>query len=139
MSSSCPNINLPEWKTLVKAVGQLEAYRDFMETGGQIRTPKEVNAKLLERASEPKEAVNRLRLENPSFQDVIYATSNQKDADGTKWVAGYSENQLKERPLRLTSDTTVTGKGMTDLKGSTIILSTTTNEKARTYTGADPS
>lgn len=83
MSSSCPNINLPEWKTLVKAVGQLEAYRDFMETGGQIRTPKEVNAKLLERASEPKEAVNRLRLENPSFQDVIYATSNQKDADGT--------------------------------------------------------
>lgn len=62
-----------------------------------------------------------------------------KDADGTKWVAGYSENQLKERPLRLTSDTTVTGKGMTDLKGSTLVLSTTTNEKARTYTGADPS
>lgn len=62
-----------------------------------------------------------------------------KDSDGVKWVVGYSENQGKERPLKLTSDTTLTGKGMTDSKGSTLVLSTTTNEKARTYTGADPS
>ena len=62
-----------------------------------------------------------------------------KDSDGTKWVLGYSQSQGVERPLRLTSDTTLTGKGMSDLKGSTMVLSTDTNEKARTYTGADPS
>jgi len=39
MAASCPNTNLPEWNTLVEAVGQLEAYKDFMETGGKIRTP----------------------------------------------------------------------------------------------------
>ena len=61
-----------------------------------------------------------------------------KDSDGVKWTVGYSEAQGVERPLKLTSDTTLTGKGMTDGKGSTLILSTTTNEKARTYTGSDP-
>ena len=47
--SSCPNINLPEWKTLEESVGTFEAYRDFMETDGMIRTPEEVQAKLREK------------------------------------------------------------------------------------------
>lgn len=41
----CPNINLPEWQALEEAVGKFEAYKDFMETGGMIRTPEEVLSK----------------------------------------------------------------------------------------------
>jgi hypothetical protein len=44
--SVCPNKNLPEWKSLVETVGEFEAYRDFMETNGEIRTPEAVVAKL---------------------------------------------------------------------------------------------
>ena len=44
--SVCPNKNLPEWKSLVETVGEFEAYRDFMETNGEIRTPEVVVAKL---------------------------------------------------------------------------------------------
>ena len=49
--SSCPNINLAEWKSLEESVGTFEAYRDFMETDGMIRTPKEVQLKLREKSN----------------------------------------------------------------------------------------
>ena len=42
----CPNVNTAEWKALVAAVGTFEAYRDFIQTDGQIRSPEEVKAKL---------------------------------------------------------------------------------------------
>jgi hypothetical protein len=42
----CPNKNLPEWKQLVESVGEFEAYRDFFEYGGLIRTPEQVKLKL---------------------------------------------------------------------------------------------
>ena len=31
--NACPNINAPEWKKLVAAVGTVEAFRDFTEAG----------------------------------------------------------------------------------------------------------
>lgn len=46
---SCPNKNLPEWKTLVAKVGNREAFRDYMETNGEIRTPDVVLDKLAKR------------------------------------------------------------------------------------------
>lgn len=49
MKAICPNINTPEWKALESSVGKIEAYRDFMETGGEIRTPEQVQAKIDER------------------------------------------------------------------------------------------
>lgn len=44
--SVCPNINLKEWKDLEKAVGRLEAFKDYIESGNNIRTVEEVKAKL---------------------------------------------------------------------------------------------
>lgn len=41
----CPNINSPEWKALEKSVGRFEAFKDFLEHDGEIRTPEEVKAK----------------------------------------------------------------------------------------------
>lgn len=46
MALTCPNINMPEWVALEAAVGKMEAYRDYMETDGLIRTPEEVQRKL---------------------------------------------------------------------------------------------
>ena len=46
---SCPNQNTAEWKALESAVGNFEAYRDYLETDGLIRTPEEVLAKIEER------------------------------------------------------------------------------------------
>jgi hypothetical protein len=43
--SSCPNVSSKDWKNLVKAVGEFEAMRDFMESG-TIRTPEVVQSKL---------------------------------------------------------------------------------------------
>ena len=77
MAASCPNTNLPEWQALVKAVGQLEAYRDYMETNGEIRTPKLVSAKMSERASLPKESLKLS--ENASLNEVIADTSDITD------------------------------------------------------------
>jgi hypothetical protein len=36
----------PEWDLLVKEVGPFQAYRDYLQTGGEIRTPSEVKSKL---------------------------------------------------------------------------------------------
>lgn len=46
MIKSCPNRASKEWKDLESYVGPMEAMRDFMETGGLIRTPEEVMEKL---------------------------------------------------------------------------------------------
>lgn len=42
----CPNINTPEWIELERAVGRFEAFRDFMQRDGEIRSPQEVLDKL---------------------------------------------------------------------------------------------
>ena len=44
--SACPNISSPEWQALEAAVGRTEAFRDWMETNGEIRTPEVVQKKL---------------------------------------------------------------------------------------------
>jgi hypothetical protein len=43
---SCPNKNSPEWIALEKAVGPFEAYRDYMEYNGEIRSPELVLEKI---------------------------------------------------------------------------------------------
>lgn len=50
--ASCPNVNLEEWKTLENAVGKFEAYKDFMETNGEIRSPEVVQNKIDARKNE---------------------------------------------------------------------------------------
>ena len=59
-------------------------------------------------------------------------------ADGTKFVVGYSENFTTDRPLKLLSDTTTSGKALTDLTGATVIVQSIDNEKARVFTGTVP-
>ncbi|MHA1966381.1 MAG: hypothetical protein ACW964_01140 [Candidatus Hodarchaeales archaeon] len=58
--SICINKNAPEWKVLVKAVGEFEAARDYLETGGKIRTPEEVEEKLEQRkfSTEPSQLLH---------------------------------------------------------------------------------
>ena len=48
--SVCPNINLPEWKALEKEFGRYQAYRDFVESGYEIRSVNDVRNKLTQEA-----------------------------------------------------------------------------------------
>jgi len=41
----CPNVNMPEWKELVQAVGEFEAMKDWMQFE-DVRTVSEVMSKL---------------------------------------------------------------------------------------------
>jgi len=75
--SVCPNVNTPEWKALEAAVGKLEAFRDFMETNGEIRTPEEVLAKLAQREMVDtgysiKLGVQELFDSNPELANQVY-------------------------------------------------------------------
>lgn len=61
-----------------------------------------------------------------------------EDSNSVKWVVGYSESQLLERPLKVTSDASLSGKALSDLNGSTVIIGSTDTEKARVFTGTVP-
>ena len=91
MAASCPNTNLPEWNTLVEAVGQLEAYKDFMETGGEIRTPKEVQRKIVQRASRTEESLV-INPDTASINEVAYKTTDIADVS----PIGLNTDKLKQ-------------------------------------------
>lgn len=61
-----------------------------------------------------------------------------QDANGNKWVAGYSEEQLLARPLKVQSMEGTTGKAFTDGNGSSVMLASSDTEKARVFTGTVP-
>lgn len=76
--SSCPNINLAEWKALESAVGKFEAYRDYLETGGEIRTPGEVEYKMA--ARDVTEQMRSSLGESPSFAEMYQEINAEKQA-----------------------------------------------------------
>jgi len=85
-----------------------------------------------------------LRKMTDSSRDAIQALIDEsscglfgvvKDANGTQWVLGYNEVSTTNRPLRMLSDNSTTGKAFTDANGSTVILKCVNQEKARTFTG----
>ena len=83
-------------------------------------------------------ATNRDRLQEIADQSVCGMIGIVKDANGVFWVVGYSETALKERPLRLLTDASATGKAFTDLVGSTVTLQSVDGDKALTFTGTVP-
>ncbi len=60
------------------------------------------------------------------------------DNNGIQWAVGYSENFLKEEPLRLTAGDHTTGKAKTDISGRDVVLTSSDNELARVFTGTIP-
>ena len=60
------------------------------------------------------------------------------DNNGIQWAVGYSENFLKEEPLRVTSGDHTTGKAKTDVSGRDVILTSSDNELARVITATIP-
>jgi len=39
---SCPNKNTKDWKDLVEKIGEVEAFRDYIETDGEIRSAEDI-------------------------------------------------------------------------------------------------
>ncbi len=77
------------------------------------------------------------------MQDVADASSCGmiaivEDANARKWVVGYNEKFLKERPLKLDSNAGASGKAFTDPNGTTVVLKSLDNELDRTFTGSVP-
>ena len=78
-----------------------------------------------------------------ALQDVIDSSTCGmiaicEDANGAKWVLGYSENQLLARPLKVTSMESTTGAAFTDANGTTVMVASSDTEMPRVYTGTVP-
>ena len=61
-----------------------------------------------------------------------------EDANGQKWVHGYSQRFLLDRPMKLKGGESNSGKVFTDPNGSNVILEVIDNEYPRQYTGTVP-
>lgn len=61
-----------------------------------------------------------------------------QDNNGNKWVEGWSVNFNGDRAMKLKTGDIDSGKVFTDTTGSTIVLESTDNEYANTYTGSVP-
>lgn len=61
-----------------------------------------------------------------------------EDANGQKWVLGYSENFGTARPLKFASSEGATGVAFSEDNGTTVMLSSSDNELARIFTGVVP-
>ena len=72
--NACPNINAPEWKKLVAAVGTVEAFRDFTEAG-TIRSVSQVLFKINSRTAEEQKVIGVI-----SGVDRSFAKYNQEAA-----------------------------------------------------------
>lgn len=80
-----------------------------------------------------------IRLNSSTNRTILNALANNcgfvavvEDSNGTQWLLGASLALGKERPLKLLSDTSGSGKELTDLAGSTIVLSCMSQVKAHT-------
>lgn len=61
-----------------------------------------------------------------------------EDSNGQLWVKGYTENFGAERPMKLKSIESDSGKAFTDANGSVVTLEVTDNEEPREFTGTVP-
>jgi len=61
-----------------------------------------------------------------------------EDANGKKWVIGYTEKHGKTRPLELLTNEGTSGKGLTDANGDVLTLGCDSGEKYRLFTGTVP-
>ena len=57
-----------------------------------------------------------------------------EDMNGTVYILGHSADLLNERPMKLASDASASGKELTDLAGSTMTLTAMSVAKAHTCT-----
>lgn len=77
------------------------------------------------------------------FQEILEASpcgvvAIVEDNNGTKWVRGWSNKFAGERALKNNTVDDDSGKLMTDLSGTTIVLKGTDSELARVFTGTVP-
>jgi hypothetical protein len=69
---------------------------------------------------------------------AIVVNRNAPAGTNDQWVVGYSENFGLLRPLYLESDSLTSGREFTDQTGSTVVLKSMDNERARRFVGTIP-
>ena len=133
--NTCPNINLHEWKALEKAVGRFEAYRDYMETNGQIRDPKTVIEKidLRNRYGRADDAGELSLIKETMSQNVDWATTTL-EAKTEEFLTELGFKVEREENLQETVGYNIVAA--TDLVQKTIHLHKTLGEQAFTKEAA---
>jgi hypothetical protein len=97
--SVCPNINLPEWQALEKAVGRFEAYKDFVESGYEIRSVEEVQEKIDKR----REGITKAKV-YPHTQGLM--SGNLYEVEQA--LADSSQPNIENMAKRIANDSNVT-------------------------------
>lgn len=80
----------------------------------------------------------RQRMQDVADASTCGMVAIVEDANARKWVVGYNEKFLLERPLKLDTNAGASGKAFTDSNGSTVTLKSLDNEHDRTFTGTVP-
>lgn len=68
-------------------------------------------------------------------EDLCGVLAIAEDSNGTIFLLGWSNKLDLDRPLKMASDASGSGKELTDLAGSTITMTAMSPEKARSITG----
>ncbi len=110
-------------------------YRENVERSdtGAVSATHEVEFQITKMTSASRAAIQEIMDASPCGLIAIV-----KDGNGNQWTSGYSEVALLERPMRIASDTSATGKAFTDSNASIVMLSSVDGEKARVFTGTVP-
>lgn len=84
----------PEWNTLVKSVGEFQAYRDYLEQNGDIRTPEQVKAKLVDKgiltSIYPAHQYQIERTENSVSEATVEVFTSMAESMLAKFPEGYA-------------------------------------------------
>ena len=126
--SSCPNVSSIQWKNLVKAVGEFEAMRDFMESG-TIRTPEAVQAKMDDRAANELESLTETTPAEPIASDDYPVTNLESFMMNEKGGIESQEDNLKQA-----RGNEIINKLVDRLKSQIGIQATLLNEADAAYT-----
>jgi len=112
---------------------------EFREAGEQAdRTSGFSIVQEIEMAWKGMNSTDRAAIEDIKESSTCGVIAIVETVNADKFVVGYNEDLLKEYPMYLASDTTTSGKALTDPIGAILILRTESNEKARVFTGTVP-
>jgi len=138
------NSSTGEYTGVTMVSGKVFYAFDFkQDTGERKETGKMTNGAfsvehMIDVYIEDQTQTTRNRMQDIADASTCGMVAIVKDANARMWVVGYNEKFNLQRPLKLDTNSGVSGKAFTDPNGSTVQLKSTDNEYDRTFTGTVP-
>lgn len=133
-----------EYTAVTMVAGKLFYKFDFkQDTGERKETGKMTNGAfsvehMIDIFMEDLNQTTRNRMQDVADASTCGMIAIVKDANARMWVVGYNEKFTTERPLKLDTNNSASGKAFTDPNGNTTQLKSTDNEYDRTFSGSVP-